>query len=479
LAIVLVAAAANDGPRRIADFPGDVMERRGLVNRADHAIWAAFLWPGGHHHAAWRLPYSVGDDMHSFENYRRMAQAAERAKLDVVFLGDLLAVWPLPWEHLAQTARAARLEPLTLAAALSQVTDEIGIVATASTSFTEPFNVARQFGSLDHLTGGRMGWNVVTTFTDDSAKNFGMDQLPPRTERYERAQEFLDLVKGLWDSYEDDAVLRDKVSGQFFDPAKLHRVDHEGHHFKVLGPLNMERPPQGYPVICQAGASAEGTAFAAANGELLFTIASSLERAQEYYQRIKAAASDAGRDPDGVKVLVGLNPVLGRTQSEAQEKYDEMQSLLDENVTRVLAEHYFGVDLSQYELDEPVPEIELPEVGNSMPRAHQEFMLNKARDEGLTMRQLVNGFNGLNIYPASAEAAADQFEEYFRKDGCDGFILQISHVPEGVDDFVELVAPLLRERGLLRSEYPGHTLREKLGLPRPQNQFAGSPVSAA
>lgn len=442
------------------------------MSRDDYAIWAAFLWPGGHHQGAWRLPYSVGDDLHSFAKYKRMAQAAERAKLDVIFLGDMLATWVLPWELLGRTAMAARLEPTTLAGALTQVTEEIGIVATASTSFTEPFNIARQFGSLDHLSGGRIGWNVVTTYTDDSGKNFGMDKLPPRAERYERAQEFLDVVKGLWDSYEDDAVIRDKASGQFFDPAKLHRIDHTGKHFKVLGPLNMERPPQGYPVICQAGASAEGTAFAARNGELLFTIAPSLERAQEYYKTIKAAASDAGRNPDEVKVLVSLNPIVGRTQEEAEEKFEEMQSLLDVDVTRNLAEVYLGVDLSQYPLDELVPEIELPEKGNTMPLAHRRFMLNKARDEKLTMRQLINGFNGVNLYPLSAEAAADQFEEYFRNDACDGFIMQISHVPEGVDDFVELVAPLLRERGILRSEYSGKTLREKLGLPRPQNQYA-------
>jgi N-acetyl-S-(2-succino)cysteine monooxygenase len=444
------------------------------VSSIEPAIWATFLWPGGHHHAAWRLPYSSGDDMHSFENYRRMAQAAERAKLDVLFLGDLLAVWPLPWEHLCRTARAARLEPLTLLGALAAVTEEIGLVATASTSFNEPYNTARQFASLDHISGGRVGWNVVTTFTDDSARNFGLDALPPRVERYERAQEFLDLVKALWDSYEDDAVLRDKQQGIFFDPDKLHRVNHEGRHFKVLGPMNMERPPQGHPVICQAGASAEGTAFAAANGELLFTIANNLQRAQDYYRAIKSAAADAGRDPDHVKVLVGLNPVIGRTESEAQEKYEEMQSLLDENVTRTLAEHYFGLDLSGYPLDEPVPEIELTETGSSMPTAHRQFMLNRARDEQLTMRQLINGFNGLNIHPASAEAAADQFEEWFRSGACDGFIVQISHVPEGLDDFAELLAPLLRDRGILRTEYEGRTLREKLGLPRPINQFAAT-----
>jgi N-acetyl-S-(2-succino)cysteine monooxygenase len=442
-----------------------------VPNDSTPAIWAAFLWPGGHHHASWRLPYSSGDDLHSFDNYVKMARDAERGKLDLIFLGDLLAIWPLPKEYLSRTARAARLEPITLAAALSSVTDRIGLVATASTTFSEPFNIARQFGTLDHLTGGRSGWNVVTTYTDDSAKNFGMDTLPPKVERYERAQEFLDLVKSLWDSYEDDAILRDKEAGRYFDPEKLHAVEHDGKYFKSLGPLNMGRPPQGYPVICQAGASKEGTEFAAANGELLFTIANSLERAQEYYRVVKDAAADAGRDPDHVKVLVGLNPVIGRTEAAAQEKYEEMQALLDPDVATSLAETYFGIELDKYPLDEPVPEIELPEVGNSMPRAHQEFMLKKARDENLTMRELVSGFNGLNIFPASAEEAADQFEEWYRNDGCDGFILQISHVPEGVTDFVDLVAPLLQERGILRTEYAPGTLREQLGLPFPPNSF--------
>jgi N-acetyl-S-(2-succino)cysteine monooxygenase len=238
----------------------------------------------------------------------------------------------------------------------------------------------------------------------------------------------------------------------------------------------MERPPQGYPVICQAGASAEGTAFAARNGELLFTIANDLGRAQEYYRTIKAAASDAGRNPDHIKVLVSMNPVIGRTQEEAEEKYEELQSCLDPDVMRQLAEFYLGIDLSQYPLDEPVPEIELHDVPNAMPLTHRKFQLTKARDAGLTMRQMINGFNGVGLYPLSAEAAADQFEEYYRNDGCDGFIIQYSHLPEGVEDFETLLAPLLRERGILRSEYGPGTLRDKLGLPHPANQFAKQPV---
>lgn len=444
-----------------------------MPKRDEQAIWAAFIWPGGHHHGAWRLPDSTGDDLMSFDNYRTMAREAERGKFDVVFLGDRLDSWPLPPEYLARTARAARLETLTLSAGLLAATESIGVVATASTTFSEPFNIARQIGSLDHMSGGRAGWNVVTSYTDDQAQNYGLDKIPDRPARYARAQEFLDVVKGLWDTFDDDAVLRDKQSGQFYDPAKFHRLGHEGEHFKVAGPLNMERPPQGHPVICQAGASADGIAFAGKNGELLFTIASSKERAREFYEKVKAAASDAGRDPDEVKVLVSLNPVVGATADEAQAKYDQMQDLLDPDVSRTFAEHYFGIDLDAYPLDELVPEIELPEIRNGMPRAHREFMLNKARDEGLTMRQLVNGFNGTNIYPASAEAAADQFEDWFQDGVCDGFIIQVSHGPEGMTDFVDLVVPLLRERNLIRDEYPGGTLRETLGLARPKSRYAG------
>ena len=449
-----------------------------MDNSRRHPVWAAFLWPGGHHHAAWRLPDSVGDDMHDFAIYQEMAKTAERGKLDVVFLGDLLAVWPLPWDVLSRTARAARMEPITMLGGLASVTSRIGLVATASTSFNEPFNIARQFASLDHMSGGRAGWNVVTSFTDDQARNFGMVALPDRKTRYGRAQEFLDVVKALWDSYEDDAILRDKAAGQYFDPAKLHRLEHEGEHFRVTGPLNMARSPQGWPVIFQAGASDEGASFAAANGEVLFTVASSIERARDYYEKVKGLAADLGRDPDHLKVLASLNPVLGPTDAAARERFDQLQSLLDADVATTLAGHYFGIDLSRYPLDELVPEIALPDAGNAMPRAHQEFMLNKARDEKLTMRQLVTGFCGLSLYPAGPEEAADKFEEWLGAGACDGFVLQFSHVPEGLTDFVELVVPILQRRGLLRTEYEGRTLRENLGLPRPVNRHVPSSVTS-
>lgn len=445
-----------------------------MAERHGPAIWAAFLWPGGHHHGAWRLPDSTGADLMSFENYKKMALDCERAKFDLVFLGDRLDAWPLPNEYLARTARAARLETLTLCGALAAVTERIGLVATASTTFSEPFNLARMIGSLDHISGGRIGWNVVTSYTDDQAQNYGLEHIPPRPARYARAQEFLDTVKGLWDTFEDDAVVRDKASGQFFDVEKFHRLGHVGEHFKVAGPLNMERPPQGYPVICQAGASKEGIAFAAANGELLFSVNSSIARARDYYQAVKNGAIEAGRHPDEVKVLASLNPVVGRTGEEADEKYQQMQALLDDDVSRTFAEHYFGIDLSDYDLDALVPEIELPEVGRGMPRAHQEYMLTRARDQKLTMRELVYGFNGTNIYPKSAEAAADEFQEWYETEACDGFILQISHVPEGVSDFAEFVVPILRKRGLIREDYVGRTLRENLGLARPANQYTAT-----
>lgn len=443
-----------------------------MTNRKSPAIWAAFLWPGGHHHGAWRLPDSTGAELMSFDNYKRMAQEAERGKFDLIFLGDRLDSWPLPTEFLARTARAARLETVTLTAALATVTEKIGLVATASTTFSEPFNLARQMGSLDHISGGRVGWNVVTSYTDDQAQNYGLDKIPARPDRYAKAQEFLDVVRGLWDSFEDDAVIRDKEKGQFFDPAKFHALNHEGEYFKVAGPLNMERPPQGHPVICQAGASKEGIAFAARNGELLFSVNSSIDRARDYYRAIKDGTVEAGRDPDDVRVLASINPVIGRTEEEANEKYEAMQTLLDDDVSRTFAEMYFGIDLAQYPLDELVPQIELPEVGRGMPRAHQEYMLNRARDEKLTMRELVYGFNGTNIYPKSAEAAADEFQEWYETEACDGFILQISHVPEGVTDFVELVVPILRKRGLIREDYSGSTMRENLGLKFPRNRYA-------
>jgi N-acetyl-S-(2-succino)cysteine monooxygenase len=407
----------------------------------------------------------------SFENYKHTALAVEAAKFDAVFLGDRLDAWPLPDEFLARTARGARLETLTLSGALAAVTSRVGIVATASTTFSEPFNIARQIGSLDHISQGRVGWNVVTSYTDDQAQNYGLDHIPPRPARYARAQEFLDVVKGLWDTYDSDAVIRDKVSGQFFDPQKFHKLDHDGDHFKVAGPLNQERPPQGYPVICQAGASKDGMAFASRNGELLFTISSDIERAKTFYREIKEGAIAAGRSPDDVRVLASLNPVVGRTAEDAQRKYDEMQELLDDDVSRTFAEMYFGIDLSQYELDELVPEIDLPEASHGMPRAHQEYMLNTARDNGLTMRQLVYGFNGTNIHPRSAEAAADEFQQWYEEEACDGFIIQFSHVPEGVDDFVEHVVPILRDRGLIRREYEGTTLREHLGLAVPKSRY--------
>lgn len=407
----------------------------------------------------------------SFENYKRMTLAVESGKFDAVFLGDRLDSWPLPDEFLARTARGARLETLTLAASLLTATSKIGVVATASTTFSDPFNIARQIGSLDHMSAGRAGWNVVTSYTDDQAQNFGMEHIPPRAERYARAQEFLDVVKGLWDTFEDDAIIRDKETGQFFHPDKFHKLNHVGEHYRVAGPLNMERPPQGYPVIAQAGASADGIAFASKNGELLFSVNSSIERGRDFYKQIKDGAIAAGRNPDDVKVLASINPVIGRTEADAQARYDQMQNLLDDDVSRTFAEMYFGIDLSRYELDELVPNIELPEVSHGMPRAHQEYMLNKARDEKLTMRELVYGFNGTNIYPKSAEAAADEFQEWYESEACDGFIIQFSHGPEGVEEFVDLVVPILRERGLIREEYEGTTLREHLGLKRPKNRY--------
>jgi N-acetyl-S-(2-succino)cysteine monooxygenase len=449
-----------------------------MAKRNGPAVWASFVWPGGQHHGAWRQPGSLGGDTHSFEAYKRGALAAERGVFDAFFLGDRLDNWPLPDHLLARTARGPRLETITVTSMLAGVTSKIGLVATASTSFTEPFNIARQMGSLDWITGGRAGWNIVTSYSNEQAQNFGLDRLPRREDRYARAEEFLQVVKGLWDSFDDGAMLVDRENGIFFDPqSTVHRINHEGDNFKVAGPLNMGRPPQGYPVIAQAGASASGSSFAARNGEILFSISSNIDRAKEYYKLIKEGAVKAGRDPQDIRILASINPVVGRTQKEADAKYDRMQSYLDPDVTLMMAEDYLGMDLSRFELDEPLPELEQTTSSN-MPQAHADFMITKARDEGLTLRELIAGFNGVNINPRSAEAAADEFQHWYEEEACDGFIIQFAQVPEGIEEFVDLVVPILRDRGLIREEYVGTTLREHIGLKRPPSQYAAETAVA-
>jgi FMN-dependent oxidoreductase (nitrilotriacetate monooxygenase family) len=439
----------------------------------------AFLMNTGHHVAAWRHPDADADGGLDFGHYKRLAQTAERAKFDMVFLADGVAVRrDHNLESLSRSGQLVHFEPLTLLSALSAVTEHIGLVATASTTYNEPYHIARKFASLDYLSNGRAGWNVVTSASEAEAKNFNRDQHMEHALRYERAREFLQVVTGLWDSWDDDAFIRDKETGLYFETAKLHVLNHKGKHFSVKGPLNVARPPQGYPVIVQAGASEDGQDFAAQTAEVIFTAQQTLEEAQAFYAGIKGRLTKYGRTPDQLKIMPGVFPVIGSTEKEAKEKYDQLQNLIHPAVgLALLSGNIGGFDLSAYPLDGPLPE--LPET--NLNKSRQKLVTDLARRENLTIRQLyqaIAGARGHWTIWGTPEQIADRLEEWFVKDAADGFNLMPPYLPGGLDEFVDLVLPILRKRGLFRTEYEGRTLRENLGLLRPMNQFSAAALSS-
>jgi alkanesulfonate monooxygenase len=429
----------------------------------------AFLPAPGHHVAAWRHPNACPDGGLDLRYYSALARTAERGKFDMIFLSDGVGIRThyKDEDELSRWGRIVQFEPLTLLSALAAVTEHIGLTATASTTYNEPYHIARKFASLDYLSGGRSGWNVVTSVTDAEAQNFNLDQQPDHTARYRRAREFMAVVTGLWDSWEDDAFLLDKESGRYFDPAKLHILNHRGEFFSVRGPLNVARPPQGYPVIVQAGASDDGQDFAAQWAEVVFTAHQTLEQAQAFYRGMKAQVVRHGRSPDQAKIMPGVFPVVGRTQAEAEDKYATLQDLVDPVVGLGLLTGLLGdVDISGYPLDGPLPE--LPETQGSTSR--QKLVYEQARREGLTIRQLylsVAGGRGHRFILGTPQSIADQLEDWFVNDGADGFNVMPPYLPDGLADFVDLVIPELQRRGLFRTEYEGRTLRENLGLERP------------
>ena len=440
----------------------------------------AFLQNTGHHVAAWRHPDAWEGSGHNFAQYRHLAQTAEQAKFDMVFLADGVAVRrDHDLEALSRSGQIVHFEPLTLLSALSAVTEHIGLVATASTTYNEPYHIARKFASLDHLSGGRAGWNVVTSATDAEARNFNRDKHMEHALRYDRAREFLQVVTGLWDSWDDDAFIRDKETGVFFEPDKLHVLNHKGEHFSVHGPLNVARPPQGYPVIVQAGASDDGRDFASSTAEVIFTAQQTLEDAQRFYADIKKRAADNyGRSPEHIKIMPGIFPVIGKTESEAKEKYDQLQNLIHPKVgLSLLSGLIGGFDLSAYPLDGPVPE--LPET--NLNKSRLQLVNDLARRENLTIRQLyqaIAGARGHYTLWGTPEQIADHLENWFTNDAADGFNIMPPYLPDGLQDFIEQVLPILRSRGLFRTEYEGRTLRENLGLPRPISQFTRQTVAS-
>jgi FMN-dependent oxidoreductase (nitrilotriacetate monooxygenase family) len=427
-----------------------------------------FINPTGHHQAAWRHPRADADAGINFDHYKQLAIAAERAKFDAVFLADNQAVRVGAPEAVSRVAQfVANFEPLTMIAALAALTERIGFISTASTSYNYPYQIARKFASLDFISGGRIGWNIVTSGMAQEAYNFGRDEHYADNVRYVRAAEFVEVCLGLWDSWEDDAFPRDKATGVFSDLSKMHVLDHAGEHFRVLGPLNVPRSPQARPLLVQAGASDTGVDFAARYADMVFVTPQSLEQARKTYTTLKEAAAGHGRNPDDLKVMPGLVAIAGPTTREAEETFEQLQELLHPDVTLNTLSLKLQGDITKYPLDEPLPESAVDSVN---PVYFAQWM-DIARRENLTLRQLAlrasGSMAGLGVRGTGAEIA-DLMEEWYAGGAADGFNVQPAFLPGAFHDFVEFVVPELRRRGLVRSEYEGRTLREHFGLERPE-----------
>ena len=440
----------------------------------------AFLMATGHHIAAWRHPGSEADAGINIDHYIALAKTAERGLFDQVFVADSPGIKHTgDEESFSRQGRMSHFEPVTLWAALSAVTQHIGFVATASTTYEDPFLLARKFASLDHLSKGRAAWNVVTTSADSVYGNFGLAAHPDPAVRYERAHEFVEVVKGLWDSFDDDALVRDRASGVYFDPQKLHKLNHVGKHLKVEGPLNIERPPQGYPVIVQAGSSEDGKELAAATAEAIFTAWTSLAEAQAFYRDVKGRMAKYGRWPEELLVLPGISPVIGRTQQEAEAKWAELQALIHPSVGLATLAPFWPLDeLQRWDLDAPPPYYPEPPKGVNS-RAH--VVIELARREGYTLRQLYEylaGARGHWVVIGTPETIADRMQEWSENGAADGFNIMPPVLPQSLDEFVDLVIPELQRRGLFRTAYEGRTLRENLGLARPESRYAHAAKAA-
>ncbi|MFM0740190.1 LLM class flavin-dependent oxidoreductase [Paraburkholderia xenovorans] len=435
-----------------------------MPRRPDKLKLNALLYGTGSHVVGWRHPQAAPNGNRDFAHYRRMAQTAERGKLDALFIADVVATQGSHIDSLRRSARADTFEPLTLLAALAAVTERIGLIATATTTYNAPYHIARKFASLDHLSGGRAGWNLVTSVVPDEAANFGADTHLAHAQRYARADEFREVVAGLWDSWEDDAFIEDKAAGLHFDHEKLHVLNHQGTHFRVRGPLNVARSPQGHPVLVQAGSSEAGRELAARCAEVIFTAQHRLEDARAFYSDVKARLARYGRQPDHLKILPGVMPIVGASEADARDKLRELQALIDPVLgLRLLADNAGDFDLSGYPLDGPLPD--LPPSNRS--KSRQQGIVDLARRENLTIRQLYERFASAGVVTGTPKTIADRFEEWFETYGADGFNVAFAWAPGGLDDFVELVVPELQRRGLFRTEYEGPTLRDQLGLPRP------------
>ena len=430
---------------------------------------AAFMRPASIHTGSWRYPGAFADANFNLAHLKRFAQTLERGKFDAFFMADHMAVLNMPVEALKRSHTVTSFEPFTLLSALSQVTQRIGLIATGSTTFDAPYHIARRFASLDHPSGGRAGWNIVTTSNPDAALNFGLEEHMEHAERYARAREFYDVVTGLWDSWADDAFIRDVEKGLYFHPDKLQVLNHKGKYLSVRGPLNIARPIQGWPVIVQAGASEAGRQLAAETAEAVFTAQANLAAGREFYVDVKGRAEKAGRSREHLKILPGCFVVVGDTMEEARAKRAKLDSLVHYANAIGSLSIALGHDASKFDPDAPLPDI--PESNAS--KSGRQRAIDLASRENLTVRQLaqrLGGHSGLAMV-GTPTTIADEMEEWLMTEGSDGFTIQFPYLPGGLDDFVARVVPELQRRGIFRREYEGPTLRDNLGLPRPRNRF--------
>src|SRR5215469_8615452 len=429
----------------------------------------AFMRPASIHTGAWRYSGTWPDMNFNFAHIKESIQKLEHAKFDAFFMADHMAVLNMPMDALKRSHTATSFEPFTLLSALSQVTARIGLVATGSTTFDAPYHIARRFASLDHISGGRAGWNIVTTSNPDAALNFGLEEHVEHGERYRRAREFYDVVTGLWDSWADDAFIRDVEHGIFFDPSKMHVLGHKGEFLSVRGPLNIARPVQGWPVIVQAGASEAGRKLASETAEAVFTAQSDIEAGKKFYADVKGRMEKLGRPREHMKILPACFVVVGDTVEEARAKRSKLDSLVDYANAIASLSIALGHDASKFDPDGPLPEI--PESNAS--KSGRERAIALAKRDKLTVRELaqwLGGYSGLAMV-GTPKTVADEMQEWLESEASDGFTVMFPYLPGGLDDFVTRVVPELQARGLFRRDYEGTTLRDHLGLPRPKNRF--------
>jgi FMN-dependent oxidoreductase (nitrilotriacetate monooxygenase family) len=430
-----------------------------------------FIHGRGHHEAAWRHPSASPRALTDIRYYTDLARAAEAGLFDSVFLADTLAVG----EDIARAPRAW-LEPVTVLAALAATTSRIGLIATCSTTYTEPYNLARQFASLDHMSGGRIGWNIVTSWLATAAANYGVGPPLGHAERYERAEEYMRVITGLWDSWSDDAVLDDRKSGQYARGGAVRAVNHAGPHYQVSGPLNLPRCPQGRPVFVQAGSSETGRRFAARHAEAVFTAQMEKATARDFYADLKRLAAEVGRVPEQVLILPGLSPIIGATETEAQRISRELNELSDPEVGRKrLSGRFGGHDFSHLPLDETLSPEDFPDPGTvEAARSRTEVIIGLVRREKPTLRQLLGylaGARGHFVTAGTPEQIADLMEDWFKGGAADGFNVMPPVLPDMLERFTAEVVPLLQRRGLFRTDYAADTLRAHYGLPRPAVTF--------